>query len=89
MERWYFGVVVEEIRWHEARKRGRELPYPKDDIHYLLKKHFLPVEVLELGEITARFRDLTNAQKCDYIEAVRAYYANDGLGIPDPGEEPA
>lgn len=91
--RYYFGVVVAEICRHEARKRGSACPYPKDAMHELLKRHFMPAErdQLDLGEIsTATTKDLDTKRMTEYIEEIREHYRHDDppLFIPEPHEPP-
>jgi hypothetical protein len=82
---YYFKVVVEAIRNKWTEQRG--VPYSKDQVHHILKKHFIGVVDSPLGDIPKGTSDpdFTNDKFIDFIERVCAYAAEElDLPIPPP-----
>jgi hypothetical protein len=88
--RWWRGVIVPSVAWHEAKKRGLDTAYPLDAIHDLLVRTFWPCVETPLGAMRVSTKDLTTAEMAELCTLVQAHYAQDRppLNIPSPDDPP-
>jgi hypothetical protein len=83
---YYYKVVVEAIRNKWTEQRG--IPYSKDQVHDLLKRHFIGVVDGPVGGTVAKGTsdvDFNKDKFIEFVEEVCAYAAQElELIIPPP-----
>lgn len=88
--RYYWGIVVEEIK-QELFRRGNR--FDAEDIHEWLKLKFNPSKVVieytgEVLEIGGSTTEMNKEEFMNYIEKIREWAAmNLEITIPDPGQQ--
>jgi hypothetical protein len=88
--RYYWGVIVDEIR-HELLRRGNR--FDSDTIHEFLKQKFNSAKVVvettgELIEIGKSTTEMNKDEFTEYIERIREWAAQSlEITIPDAGEQ--
>jgi hypothetical protein len=88
--RYYWGVIVDEIR-HELLRRGNR--FDAETIHEFLKQKFNSVKVVvettgELIEMGKSTTEMNKDEFTEYIERIREWAAQSlELNIPDAGTQ--
>lgn len=86
--RYWWGVCLERICEHEAKRLGLAKPLPKDPVHYQLLGIFGPTRfTTSLGPVHPTSSQMTTAEFSEWVEKIKAHYAaEEGLHIPEPHE---
>lgn len=83
--RWYWSVIVPMVA--DYLSRNRDLPYSKDQAHYVLKSAFIGVDDTPLGPVPRSSAALSIEDFSLYCDKIVSHAASEwGMNIPAPGE---
>lgn len=82
----YWSILVPLAGDYLQKTRNRELPYSKEQVHYVLKSAFLGVDETPLGMVPKDSHNLSVGEFYEFTEQVTAWLTQAGYPVPDSAE---